>query len=116
VERRPQSDDLLSSVDGVTRPTILPGNVHVWHLYVIRVANRDEVLDGLRAAGIDAGVHYPVPLHRQPAFSAYRSGARVLPVTMRAAGEVLSLPLHPHITPEQQERVVSVLSDLVEGR
>jgi dTDP-4-amino-4,6-dideoxygalactose transaminase len=106
-------EELLRSVDGVRLPITLDGNEHVWHLYVVRVRNRDEVLAGLHAAGIDAGVHYPKPLHRQKAFRSFHSASQCLPAVDHAAREVLSLPMHPHITPEQQERVVSVLADLV---
>ncbi len=102
-------DALLSDLP-VVRPSTLDGNVHVWHLYVIRVADRrDEVVAKLNAAGIGAGIHYPYPVHLTGAFAAYGRGA--FPVAERAAKEILSLPLYPQITSEQQERVVSALSD-----
>jgi dTDP-4-amino-4,6-dideoxygalactose transaminase len=104
-------DALLEGLD-VMRPVTLDGNEHVWHLYVVRVPDgrRDEVLTGLNANGIDAGIHYPVPVHLTPAFAdlGYRSGT--FPHTEAAAGELLSLPLHPHITEEQQETVVRTLA------
>jgi dTDP-4-amino-4,6-dideoxygalactose transaminase len=104
-------DALLEGLD-VVRPVTLDGNEHVWHLYVIRVPDgrRDEVLAGLNANGIGAGIHYPVPVHLTPAFAdlGYRSGT--FPHTEAAAGELLSLPLHPHITEEQQEAVVRTLA------
>jgi dTDP-4-amino-4,6-dideoxygalactose transaminase len=89
---------------------VLDGNEHVWHLYVIRVPGRDRVLKELRAAGIGAGIHYPVPIHRTPAFAllGYPEGA--FPVAERMASELLSLPIYPEISAAQQERVVSVLS------
>jgi dTDP-4-amino-4,6-dideoxygalactose transaminase len=102
-------DDLLDDLEEVTRPVTLPGNEHVFHLYVIRVPRRDEVLAHLGQAGIGAGVHYPVPIHRQGAFASlgYRPGA--FPVAEAAAAEILSLPLYPQITAAQQERVVDEL-------
>ncbi|MEU4115121.1 DegT/DnrJ/EryC1/StrS family aminotransferase [Kitasatospora sp. NPDC028055] len=103
-------DRLLDGLPGVTRPGTAPGNVHVRHLYPVRIARgRDAVLAALHGAGIGAGVHYPVPVHLQPAFRplGYRAGA--FPVAERAAGELLSLPLHPHLTEAQQVRVVEVL-------
>jgi dTDP-4-amino-4,6-dideoxygalactose transaminase len=102
-------DELLAGLPGVEPPKTLPGNEHVWHLYVVRVARRDEVLARLNAAGIGAGIHYPVPLHLHGALNdlGYRAGD--FPVAERAAAEILSLPMDPHIAPEQQERVVAEL-------
>ncbi|WP_405011853.1 DegT/DnrJ/EryC1/StrS family aminotransferase [Kitasatospora sp. NBC_01539] len=107
-------DALLAGVDGVTPPRTLPGNVHVWHLYAVRVGRgRDAVLAELQAAGIGAGVHYPVPVHLQPAFRHLGHGPGAFPVTERAAAEVLTLPLFPQITEDQQTRVVEVLAKAV---
>ncbi len=102
-------DELLSSCDSVVRPRTLDGNEHVWHLYVVRVPDRDRVLKELQAAGIGAAIHYPVPIHLTTAFAGlgYEPGA--FPVAERTARELLSLPLFPEITVEQQQRVVSVL-------
>lgn len=108
-------DALLSGVADVIRPCVLDGNEHVWHLYVIRVPDRDKVIKELHAADIGAGIHYPMPIHLSPAFSGlgYTEGA--FPVAERAAREILSLPLFPEITPAQQERVVSVLTAALLG-
>lgn len=78
----------------------------VYHLYVVRVANRDELMKQLGAVGIGTGIHYPVPLHIQDAYKdlGYREGD--LPVTERVAKEIVSLPMFPGLTAEQQERVV----------
>lgn len=100
---------LLSNVPGVMVPETLPGNEHVWHLFVVRVAKRDEVIQRLHAAGIGAGVHYPTPIHLQGAFAHLGHRLGDFPVAERAASEILSLPLFPEITPEQQQRVVSEL-------
>jgi dTDP-4-amino-4,6-dideoxygalactose transaminase len=107
-------DDLLADVADLVRPVIAPGNTHVWHLYVVEVANRDEVLAALQAAGIGAGVHYPVPVHLQPAFADLGLGEGALPRCEASATRILSLPMHPHLTAAQQERVVSVVRDAVE--
>ena len=106
-------DELLAGVPGVELPKTLPGNEHVWHLYVVRVARRDEVLAKLNAEGIGAGIHYPVPLHLHGALSdlGYRAGD--FPEAEKAAAEILSLPMYPHITPEQQERVAEGLRKAV---
>lgn len=110
-------DDLLADLPGVRRPTTLPGNVPVWHLYVVRitdqgahhVADRDSILRDLQSEGVGAGVHYPVPVHLTPAMSGLGYEPGSFPVTERAATEILSLPLFPGITESQQERVVDVL-------
>lgn len=98
-------DELLAGIDGVELPRTLPGNEHVWHLYVLRVPDRDEVLARLNAEGIGAGIHYPVPLHLHGAMAylGYREGD--FPEAERAVREILSLPMYPHLTAEQQERV-----------
>jgi dTDP-4-amino-4,6-dideoxygalactose transaminase len=102
-------DELLRNLPGVTLPETLPGNEHVWHLYVIRVPRRDETLKKLNAAGIGAGIHYPIPIHLQGAFRHLGQGPGAFPVAEKAAGEILSLPLYPQITPQQQERVADEL-------
>ncbi|MFY9821575.1 MAG: DegT/DnrJ/EryC1/StrS family aminotransferase [Thermoanaerobaculia bacterium] len=104
-------DALLAGVAGVETPRTLPGNEHVWHLYVVRVPRRDEVLARLNAAGIGAGIHYPLPLHLHGALHClgYREGD--FPQAEKAAGEILSLPMYPHLTDAQQDRVVERLAD-----
>ena len=103
-------DQLLAGISDVTRPRVLDGNEHVWHLYVVRVPDRDRVIKELHAAGIGAGIHYPVPVHLSSAFASLGYADGAFPVAERAAREVLSLPLFPQITLAQQERVVSVLA------
>ena len=102
-------DGLLAGAPGVRLPTTLPGNEHVWHLYVVRVGERDEVLRAVQEDGVGAGVHYPVPVHLTPAMADLGHRPGDLPVSERAAGEILSLPIFPGITREQQERVVESL-------
>ncbi|GGO17227.1 glutamine--scyllo-inositol aminotransferase [Microbispora rosea subsp. aerata] len=108
-------DKLLSGVEGVRLPRTAPGNLHVWHLYVIRVPERDRVLAGLHAAGVQAQIHYPVPVHLQPAFRRLGYGPGDFPVAEKAAGQILSLPMHPHLTEAQQERVAEVLREVLSG-
>ena len=102
-------DDLLDGMEHVVRPETLDGNEHVWHLYVVQVPARDDVLAILEQANIGAGIHYPIPIHLQPAFADPASGPGSYPVAEAAAQRILSLPLHPHLTAEQQERVASTL-------
>jgi dTDP-4-amino-4,6-dideoxygalactose transaminase len=106
-------DDLLRSVDGVTPPVVLPGNEHVWHLYVVRVPNRDQVMSSMHTAGIGVSIHYPIPMHLQGALSSLGHHEGDFPVTEAAAREMLSLPMFPGITPEQQETVVGALDQAI---
>lgn len=80
---------------------------HVFHLYVVRVPNREELMQQLGEAGIGTGIHYPVPLHLQEAYGYLGYGAGDFPVTERVAKEIVSLPMFPQLRGEQQERVVS---------
>ncbi|MFF2627649.1 DegT/DnrJ/EryC1/StrS family aminotransferase [Kitasatospora griseola] len=110
-------DKLLGGLEGVTLPRTLPGNEHVWHLYAVRIErDRDGVLAELQQAGIGVGVHYPVPVHLQPAFRqlGHREGA--FPVTERAAGQLLTLPMFPQLTEGQQVRVAEALAAAVRRR
>ena len=105
---------LLSGIDGVTLPTTLEGNVHVWHLYVIEVDDRDEVLAKVTGAGVGAGIHYPTPIHLTDAFAGTLPyGRGDFPVAERLATRILSLPMFPGITVEQQERVAEALAAAV---
>lgn len=106
-------DTLLADLPAVTGPVVDGGNEPVWHLYVVRVPERERVLTELQVAGIGAGVHYPVPVHLTGAFAHIGSGPGSFPVAERLACEIISLPMFPGIRPDQQERVVSVLADAV---
>jgi dTDP-4-amino-4,6-dideoxygalactose transaminase len=87
----------------------------VYHLFVIRTAARDAVLAHLRSRGIGAGVHYPIPLHLQPAYShlGYRVGD--LPAAEAAAGEVLSLPMYPELTEDLVAQIADSLREVLGG-
>jgi dTDP-4-amino-4,6-dideoxygalactose transaminase len=102
-------DVLLGGVDEIVLPRTLDGNEHVWHLYVVRVPDRDRVLKELQAAGIGAAIHYPVPVHRTAAFAGLGYPDGTFPVAEQAAAEIISLPLFAEITAQQQERVALVL-------
>ncbi len=78
----------------------------VFHLYVVRVADRDGLISHLKDAGIGTGIHYPVPLHLQKAYEGLSYKAGDLPVTERVAGEIVSLPMFPQLKAEQQDQVV----------
>ncbi len=102
----------LVGLRGISLPTEQPGRRSVWHQYVVRCANgtRDAVAAGLLAGGVQTLVHYPVPIHLQPAYAARGLSAGPMTETERAAAEVLSLPIFPQLAPEAVARVCEVLA------
>jgi dTDP-4-amino-4,6-dideoxygalactose transaminase len=103
-------NELLADVPGIRLPRSMPGNIDVWHLYVVRVTRRDQLLGQLHGAGVAAGIHYPYPLHLTAAYAYLEYRAGDFPIAERAASEMLSLPLYPHITFEQQQHVVAAMA------
>jgi dTDP-4-amino-4,6-dideoxygalactose transaminase len=112
--------ELLAPLE-VVRPVTLPGNEHVWHIYCVRIpsdgtpARRDRVLAALHAAGVGAAIHYPVPVHLTPAFADVTPAAGAFPQAERLAPEILSLPIYPQLTADQQESVAAALSAALAG-
>ncbi len=99
----------LGTHEFLKTPAVSKGCGHAWHQYVVRSARRDDLVRHLEDAGIPVGVHYPIPLHLQPAF---KRGAGVgLPHAEAAAREVVSLPLHPHLA----EEAVNLVCDVIES-
>jgi dTDP-4-amino-4,6-dideoxygalactose transaminase len=89
-------------------PARRPQTTHVFHQYVIRLAERDVLREALQAAGIGSGIHYPVPVHQQPAYSGRLAcGPPGLGVTERAAPQILSLPIYPQISDQAVDRVIA---------
>jgi dTDP-4-amino-4,6-dideoxygalactose transaminase len=105
---------LLAGIDGVTLPAVAPGVEPAWHLYPIRVANREVVADRLRAAGIGVGVHYPTPVHLQPAYAHLGYARGAMPNAERYAATCLSLPMFAELRAEQQEYVAQQVRIAVE--
>jgi dTDP-4-amino-4,6-dideoxygalactose transaminase len=99
---------LLTDAD-VVLPIVAPDATSAWHLYVIRTPRRDALLQFFKKQGVEAGIHYPVPLHLQPAYAdlGYRRGD--LPITEAVADTCISLPLYPEMTEAQQDRVIDLL-------
>lgn len=94
-------------------PVVEPGREHVYHLFVIQTGNRDAVLHGLKEGGIGAGIHYPIPIHRQSAYTDLGYGPGKFPVAEAAADRILSLPVYPEMTDKQVDYVAAVLRALV---
>jgi dTDP-4-amino-4,6-dideoxygalactose transaminase len=103
--------ELFSSIDDVVVPCQPEWSRPVYHLYVIRVQNRDELQKNLAAVKIDTGIHYPIPLHLQKAYEGFGYKLGDFPVAERVASEVLSLPMYPHLQAEQQQRVQQKVLD-----
>jgi len=98
--------DLFSNPKGVTLPHEPESSRAVYHLYVVRVRDREGMQKHLSEAKIDTGIHYPVPLHMQKAYANYGYKLGDFPVTERIAAEIVSLPMFPQLTEKQQRRVV----------
>jgi dTDP-4-amino-4,6-dideoxygalactose transaminase len=90
-------------------PELIENGAHVYHQYVVRAEGRDAVREELAARGIGTGVHYPIPVHLQPACSFLGYAAGDLPHTERIAQEVLSLPMYPELTEAQLQDVAGAL-------
>jgi dTDP-4-amino-4,6-dideoxygalactose transaminase len=103
--------EMLADIPGLRLPGTAEGNSHVWHLYVIRVGDRDSLARHLDEAGIGTGIHYPTPLHRSRALAEMLKGSAGFPVTESAADSMLSLPMFPHITEDQQQYVSDVVRE-----
>jgi len=97
------SDGLRNTV---AVPEVMPGNTHVYAQYTIRVPNRDALGESLKAAGIPTAVYYPKCLHEQPVFEPYGYKPGDFPEAERAAKEVISLPMHPFLSEQDQDTVV----------
>ena len=106
-------DKAFDSVAGADPIRIAEGAQSVYHQYVVRLADRDGARASLAEQGIASAVHYPVPLHRQPALEGLVDGD--FPVAERLAAEVLSLPVFPELSEEQRESVVAAVADYVAG-
>ncbi len=98
-------EQLLGQTRGVATPYIEEHTISAWAQYTIRVKNRERVQQAFKDAGIPSAVHYPVPLHKQPAVAANAD----LPVCEQMASEVMSLPFGPYLSDEDMEKVVSCL-------
>lgn len=99
--------------DSVTTPTLSPGNTSVYAQYTIQVEEREKVLGLLKESGVPTAVHYPVPLNLQPAFSHLGQGPGSFPLSEAAANRVMSLPMHPYLSRDDQDQVVESVKKAV---
>jgi dTDP-4-amino-4,6-dideoxygalactose transaminase len=107
-------DAALDGAGGIELPARpAPGADHVWHQYVVRCERRDAVRAALAAAGIASGIHYPVCVHRQPAFAHLRLGPGTAPVAEDLAGRILSLPMFPIADEAGREALAAAMAEAV---
>jgi UDP-2-acetamido-2-deoxy-ribo-hexuluronate aminotransferase len=117
IEQRIQAGEryrkLLNDVPTVKQLAVRPDRTCVWGQFTIQVENREAVLEKLKAAGIPTAVHYPVPLHRQPAYQSLCRISGNLEYADAVAARVVSLPMHPYIDIDTQEGIVSAIAKAV---
>jgi dTDP-4-amino-4,6-dideoxygalactose transaminase len=104
---------VLTHTHGVLAPKEASYGKHVYHLYVLRVKNRDDLLKKLADKGVNCAIHYPVPLHLQEAYASLGLGRGSYPISERCAEEIISLPMFPELTVEEIRTVVREVSALV---
>jgi dTDP-4-amino-4,6-dideoxygalactose transaminase len=107
---------LEEAKDAIVRPLEAAWTKGVYHLYVVRLQNRDAFLGYLADAGIGAGIHYPIPLHLQKAYEFLGHKQGDFPVTERIALEIVSLPMFPQLTHQQQDEVVNKVREFASSR
>lgn len=113
-KRRENAAYLSANINSVITPKVGPDVEHVWHQYTIRVddgRDRDAAVRRLNEAGVGTGIFYPVPVHKQ-GYMREVIGDLYLPVAEQMAAEVLSLPVHPHLTKSDLEKIVSEVNKL----
>jgi dTDP-4-amino-4,6-dideoxygalactose transaminase len=103
----------LAGLAGLTLPSVAEYGLPVYHIYAVRLKERDRILQALAQRGIACGIHYPKPVHLQKAYHSLGLGAGSFPVAEKCADEFLSLPMFPELTPAQLETVVQEIKSLL---
>jgi dTDP-4-amino-4,6-dideoxygalactose transaminase len=109
-------DQLLGDLQEVIIPCEAAYNRHVYHVYALRLKERDQVLQALAGKGISCAIHYPIPVHLQEAYRFLELGEGSFPMAERCAEEFLSLPMYPELTSEQIQAVAGELKSCLSGR
>ena len=102
--------------ESIVKPQEKEWAKHVYHLYVVRTSNRDELRAWLETKGVSTGMHYPVPIHLQEAWRNYGGGDFYLPVTERVVGEILSLPMYPELSTEEVDYICNCVKEFNESK
>jgi len=103
----------LAGLAGLTLPSVAEYGLPVYHIYAVRLKERDRILQALAQRGVACGIHYPKPVHLQKAYHSLGLGAGSFPVAEKCADEFLSLPMFPELTPAQLETVVQEIKSLL---
>jgi len=103
----------LRHLEGVVIPTEAEWGKHVYHVYALRLPDRDSVLAHLNQAGIGCGIHYPIPVHLQEAYRHLGYGRGTFNVSEKTSNEFLSLPMYPELTAEQLRAVIDVVEEAI---
>jgi dTDP-4-amino-4,6-dideoxygalactose transaminase len=113
VEHAHAYDRLLANCHGLRLTTIRPDRQSVYHLYVVRTEHRDALRDYLLDRGIETGLHYPMPIHLQPAYAylGYKEGD--FPVAEATCASLVSLPMYAELSPAQVEHVAEAIQDFL---
>jgi len=111
-DRAAQYRQGLEEIAGVRCLQEQDGGEHVYHLFVVRVAERDRVQRSLAEIGVGTGIHYPLPLHTQPCCTHLGYSEGEFPVAEKLATEILSLPMFPELQPRQVDEVLEGLRSL----
>jgi perosamine synthetase len=106
-DRQRNAAYLTDRLTTVTPPSVAPGATHVYHQYTVRSSDRDGLAKRLSERGVGSGVYYPTPIHRLPSFALDLD----LPVTAKAADEVLSLPVHPSLSTDDLDAIVAAVNN-----
>jgi dTDP-4-amino-4,6-dideoxygalactose transaminase len=108
--------ELLSGTPGVVVPFEPENSRAIYHLYVIRTSDRDGLAEYLKSQGVNTALHYPVPVHLQKCYREWGYGIGLFPATERVCGEILSLPMFPGLTVEQQQRAAAGIRAFIEAQ
>ena len=102
--------------EAVRTPAVMPYADHAYHAYAVRAGDRDALRKGLTKAGVETAVHYPAPVHLQAGYADLAYGPGTFPQAERAASEVLSLPIHPHLSETRQQAVIAAVLQAAAGK
>lgn len=102
--------DRIAGINSIQLPVVRPDRSCVWAQFTIQMADRDAVVAALKEKGIPTAIHYPIPLHMQPAYGPISRTSGTLSNAETVSKRVLSLPIHPYLSEETQDRVIAALS------
>lgn len=101
----------FSQLGGIVTPEEAADRKHVYHVYALRVQDRDSMMKVLAERGVGCGIHYPIPIHLQDAYQDLGGGVGDFPIAERCAGEFISLPMYPELTVAQRSRVIEAVEE-----